>query len=448
MMFVKEGEVACLEQGDETSPPRVKRRATHLDESCIHVHIAHTYAPSMPLNPRPRSPSPMASGDAAAPSAAVVPAKPHRKHSAGSVRPFKPSSEATSRKEFERAQRREFAARRAAKRKEALKAGLARPKRSKAKAGRALDFSPLAPPNADIPVFQVDNATAFSEADMALFDRAAGADATTLKATPSLPENVVNGDFDVHNAEIDWGANGDDSSFSIEVDLYSGPSLRYESGGSEAYIDGPSEEDYCIATKVQFVPLSRNSAGVVNVFRIDVYKRSGEDCPALLDSEDPTSRVFKTESIALKVLVSERIVGGKWFENVFRVWQSPDELALSTYNLVDDDYPIGHLEVTYYDNSIFPSMSIGDLIKKDVIYVDTEDETLPSAFMDSSDLPLTDFDLDDNGTNGLVYTLRVPVSFEQLVTPPHTLGTSLPVWIMVVIFASLIVALLALMRRK
>jgi hypothetical protein len=324
--------------------------------------------------------------------------------------------------------------------------------RPKPKAGAAWDFSPILPPTTTVAAMQVENAATFSASDMRLFERAAGADATTIAATEDVADNAQEGSIQLSNATVTWTADpGSDDGLLIDMQLrdgdqYGGPHVLYFSGGVSADITTSVTTAVCATTKVVVVPLEKNSAGQVITYRIDFYKTSGSAVSVVREDD---SIVFDEEAVAVKLLVSERVVGGKFVQTDVRIWQSPDEILLCS----GVDGNPGSLVVTYNNDfdAVYPSGTIQDVIDSNVLGLSnaSSEKVFPAGFAEteaSDTVVVYDISTLDSGINGLVFHVRVPLLAYTPLTPPTTLGTQVPLWLMLVILAAFVMSIIALRK--
>ena len=338
----------------------------------------------------------------------------------------------------------------------AAKASGKRVSRPKSKPGAAWDFSPLLPPSTDGAAMEIENNAAFSASDTALFARAAGLGTTTIEASEGNEDEARDGEILLHNSCVSWG---DCSGFYITIVTregvdtdylnYGGAYFRYKTGGP----DNSDGDDDVLTTKVEIVPLVRNAAGVIETYRVDVYKTDyGANVPL---AEGSTARAFAVERIALKILVTERVVGNKFLQTSIRVQQSADELAVVAYGATSDssDNGAGSVRYEYNDNyedtsRVYPLGTIQDVIDSGVVYAEGDDNIGASMGRiecgDPGHFSFSDGDEERLTTTGLVYHTRVPLSYFEVKVEQNTLGTPLPPWALALIIAAFVASLIAI----
>ena len=337
-----------------------------------------------------------------------------------------------------------------------------------------MDWSPFVTPSADVPAVVLENNSNFSAADLALFAQAAGPDATSIVAEDNDDDSVRSGLFVSRNSFVMWGRGGDNQ-FQMNVysrggnsmndqDLYGGAVWQYD--GGELF---RNSRWGILVTKAVFVPLTRNAAGNVETYRVDIYKTVGSNADSCSPSVELSGGgfAFERQRVALRVLVTERVVGNVYVETIVRIQQSADELALIAYinsenEVVDDDpfvFP-GSFYFNYNDadfedwndgsndynltDSTYPVGNIADIARRGLIT-----DSGSNAVAELREGTLASFDFDRLSTmQGAVYHARVPLAFMQLSTPPNTLGAAVPLWLVSIAVAAVLLSLLAMVSRR
>ena len=326
-------------------------------------------------------------------------------------------------------------------------------------AARDLDFSPFIKQNTSVPAVQVDNAAEFSAADLALFARDAGDDATVLTGAGAVSGAITGAKFTVLwgtrwvNYDSEWHENG---SFFVHLWSAGGPNLdsaewSYDTNASvEGCVSGL--QDGFVCSKVVFAPLARGAGGEIKEFRVDFFKAVGDTCTTVCsaitnaDAEPIFASGAPDGDLALQLLVTAEYTGSKFAQYTVRFLQAPDELALVQSQAASSF--AGNVNWSYGSwFGTYPNGSVADVMRRGVMSA-PECEVM-TAFQFGS-MGWYEFTPTDEALRGVVYRARVPrLEFWTPASPrENTLGMPVPLWFVVLVLISVVAAVMVLRGKS
>ena len=321
--------------------------------------------------------------------------------------------------------------------------------------GRAIDLSPVFSPSTDVAAFEAENPSDWTADDEDLFTRAAcSATRTSVTGTSNSRQNAVSGTFTLRNSSVEWGLCDSNpwtkiytrSGNELGSNQWGGPRLKYSHGNYNGHCG-------LAVTRVDMVPLVHNASGDIETYRVDMYKTMLDRTEGNVDDSDISfdDDLFVQETLAVQFLITERVVGNKYVQTDMRVRQTEEELKLQAF-LDDNGGANGTLRVVFNDNNPCggtPQGSVADVQRRGIIYEQTDDGIYSSDFDNVECNGLYFMDLSGvNGTNGIVYHARVPLSFYVTSVPPDTFGAPIPLWVMLLVFLALALGVMSYSRKQ